>query len=50
MDCAIAMQQQLKIDYVMDCAIGLQLHSHGLIKNLRHDGLHKRGFNYISTV
>ena len=25
----------------MGCSIGMQLHSHGLVKNLRH-GLHKR--------
>ena len=24
----------LKIEYVEDCAIGMQLHSHGLVKNV----------------
>ena len=28
-----------KTDYIIDCAIGMQLHSHGLVKNLLH-GLH----------
>ena len=26
----------VKIEYVMDCAIVMQLHFHGLVKNLSH--------------
>ena len=32
----------LKTYVVMDCTIGMQLHSHGLIKNLRHDRLRSK--------
>ena len=37
---------KITVKYVMGCAIGMQLHSHGLVKNLRH-GLHNRDVTTI---
>ena len=38
-----AIRVWLKIDYVMtDCAVSMQLYSHGLVKSLRRNGLRKR--------